>query len=84
MLYIQILDAFDGFKPVNPEEFEFLKYVNPWFMWLSNNGKILVSSFRDCSIDDFQGNENIFKKDGGEIGALKCPDNLENLKLKNN
>ena len=40
--------------------------------------------FRNCKIEDFKGNEYIYKKEGGKLNALKCPESLAPLKVKNN
>ena len=50
----------------------------------NGKGEFKNVNFRDCTIQDFIGNEDIFKRDGGELQALKCPENLADLKVKNN
>ena len=81
--YIKVMDTFNYFMPTDLDD-EFMKYALPKFEMRNGKGESQEVYFRDCTIEDFKGNEHIYKKQGGELNALKCPSNQTSLKVKNN
>ena len=59
MPYIKVLDTYDYFKPTLLPLDEYMRYAVPFFI-ISESDRDAAGEFgslRDCTIDDFKGNE---------------------------